>query len=75
MNHTIMKKKTKQPPTLTDLLKVELQQAESIRAVARACELDHAALLRFARGDQSIRLEAADKLATYFGIKHIKEAQ
>lgn len=75
IKHTIMKKKPEQPPTLTDLLKAELAQADSIRAVARICELDHAALLRFARGDQSIRLEAADKLARHFGIKHVKEAE
>ena len=73
-NNTIMsqKKTTTPPPSLTDLLRKALAEADSMRAVARACGLNHAALLRFARGDQSMRLEAADKLAAYFGITHVK---
>ncbi len=66
-------KKPKAPRTLTELLKAKLAEADSIRAVARATEVDHAALLRFLRGDQSLRLEAADRLAAHFGIRHIEE--
>ena len=63
------------PPSLTELLRTALAEADSMRAVARACGLNHAALLRFARGDQSMRLEAADALAAYFGITHVKGAE
>ena len=73
-NSTIMsqKKITSPPPSLTELLRTALAEADSMRAVARACGLNRAALLRFARGDQSMRLEAADALAAHFGITHVK---
>lgn len=53
---------------MTDLLRQELNAADSIRAVARETGTDHAALLRFARGEQSLRLDLADRLAAHFKI-------
>jgi len=54
---------------MTDLLRQALNDVESIRAVANATGLNHAALLRFHRGEQSLRLDLADRLAEHFGIR------
>lgn len=54
---------------MTDLLRQGLREAESIRRVATATGLDHASLLRFQRGERSLRLDLADKLAEHFGIR------
>lgn len=55
--------------TMTELLREALAEVESLRAVARDAGLDQAALSRFAKGKQSLRLDLADKLAAYFGIE------
>ena len=53
---------------MTDLIRQALHEADSIRGVARETGLDHASLIRFARGDSSLRLDLADRLAEHFGI-------
>lgn len=59
--------------TMTDMLRKALAEAassgQSIRSIARATGLKHPALLKFLRGDQSLRLDLADKLAAYLGIE------
>jgi len=55
--------------TITELLREALADAESVRAVARATGLTHVALARFLKGQQSLRLDLADRLAAYFGIE------
>jgi plasmid maintenance system antidote protein VapI len=64
---TVLKKKRN--PTLTELLRQSLAEAESLRGVARATGLKHPSLLKFLRGEQSLRLDLADKLAEHFGIE------
>jgi len=54
---------------MTELLREALSEAESIRAVAKATGLRHSSLLRFVNGEQSLRLDLADRLADYFGIE------
>lgn len=54
---------------MTDLLRESLRGADSIRAVAKANGLRHSSLLRFMHGEQSLRLDLADRLADYFGIE------
>lgn len=54
---------------MTDLLRQAMAEVDSIRGVARATGLDHASLLRFVSGEQSLRLDKADKLAEHFGIE------
>lgn len=54
---------------MTELLRQALKDAPSIRGVARETGLHHPALIRFARGDQSLRLDLADRLAEHFGIE------
>ena len=42
---------------------------ESLYAICKATGLNEDALSRFMRGQQSMRLDLADKLAGYFGIE------
>lgn len=55
--------------TMTKLLRQALAEAESLRGVARAAGLTHVSLIKFLRGEQSLRLDLADKLAAHFGIE------
>jgi plasmid maintenance system antidote protein VapI len=45
--------------------------------IAEDTDIQRASLIRFARGDQSLRLDVADKLAAYFGLSltRIKESR
>lgn len=63
------KKKTSKAPSLTDLLRKALSEADSIRAVARDTGLHHASLLRFHRGERTLMLDNAEKLMAYFNIE------
>lgn len=60
---------------MTDLLREALNEAESLRAVERATGLKRQALAKFMRGEQSLRLDLADKLAEHFGIRVIRQEQ
>lgn len=57
------------PKTMSELLREALNGDEPIRKIAKATGLDHASLLRFRSGEQSLRLDLADKLAAYFDIE------
>ena len=54
---------------MSELLRAGLAEAESLRAVERATGLKRQSLAKFMRGEQSLRLDLADKLAEYFGIE------
>ncbi|MCK4340477.1 MAG: helix-turn-helix domain-containing protein [Phycisphaerae bacterium] len=54
---------------MTELLRKALAEAESVRAVAKATGVQQASLVRFLKGEQSLRLDMADKLAAHFGIQ------
>ena len=54
---------------MTELLRAGLAEAESLREVERATGLKRQSLAKFMRGEQSLRLDLADKLADYFGIE------
>ena len=56
--------------TMTELLRQALSDTDqSIRGIARKTGLSHPGLLKFMRGDQSLRLDLADRLAEHFGIE------
>ena len=55
--------------TMSELLREALAAAESLRAVERATGLKRPSLAKFMRGEQSLRLDLADKLAAHFGIR------
>ncbi len=62
--------KSKPQPTLTDVLRAAMGQSGlTIYRIGKATGIDAANLRRFARGDMSIRLDKADKLAAYFGLR------
>ena len=63
------KKQASKKPSLSDLLRKGLSEADSIRAVARASGLHHTSLLRFVRGDRTLTLDTAEKLMAFFGIE------
>jgi len=61
---------------MTELLRQAIVLSdESYRAIARATGLKHPSLLKFARGDQSLRLDSADRLAEYFGIECVRKGK
>lgn len=66
---TMPRKKT---GTMTELLREALAKAESLRAVERATGVKRQSLMKFVRCEQTLRLDAADKLAEHFGIKAIR---
>ena len=57
---------------MTELLRQALSEAQSLYAVTKATGVPKASLIRFLRGDQSLRFDMADKLAAYFGIVAIR---
>jgi hypothetical protein len=59
---------TKTTKTMSELLRNELSRAPSMRAIETATGLKRQSLFKFVRREQSLRLDLADKLATYFGI-------
>jgi len=54
---------------MTELLREALKRADSFRAVERATGVKRQSLMKFARREQSLRLDKADILAEYFGIE------
>ncbi len=54
---------------MTDLLRQAISASESFRAIETATGVKRQSLMKFVRGQQSLRLDMADKLAAYFGIE------
>ena len=54
---------------MTQALRQALAESKSLYAVAKSTGVQRASLIRFLRGDQSLRLDKADVLAAYFGIQ------
>jgi len=54
---------------MTDLLRESLSNAESLREVERATGVKRQSMMKFIRGEQSLRLDLADRLAIHFGIE------
>jgi len=62
-------------PTLTDVLREALREAverDGLRPMSRATRVPHPSLIRFLRGEQSLYLAAADRLAAYLGIEAVR---
>jgi plasmid maintenance system antidote protein VapI len=62
------RRQTKKMPALTELLRKAISEAPSFRAIEKATGVKRQSLMKFARGEQSLRLDMADRLAAYFGI-------
>jgi len=54
---------------MTELLREALARCESLRAVERATGVKRQSMMKFLRGEQSLRLDKADLLAEHFGIE------
>jgi plasmid maintenance system antidote protein VapI len=55
---------------ITDLLRQTIvESGESYNALQKATGVTRASIMRFVRGDQSLRLDMADRLADFFGLE------
>ena len=65
-----MNSKQRTYDTLTEALLDAIEQSElSFKALERETGVLRQSLMKFAAGKQTIRLDAADKLADFFGIQ------
>jgi plasmid maintenance system antidote protein VapI len=56
--------------TMTDVLKKAIAESgQSLIGIQRETGVNRISLIRFMRGETSIRLDVADKLAVYFGLE------
>ena len=66
--------KCKPKPTVTDALKVAIERSGLTRyRIAKDTGIDEAALMRFLRGETSLRLDKADRLAAYLGLRLVPD--
>lgn len=66
--------KSKAQPTLTDVLRAAIQRSGlTFYRIAKATGIDPSNLGRFIRGDLSIRLDKADRLAAYLGLQLVAD--
>ena len=62
--------KSKPSLTLTDVLKAAIERSGlTVYRIGKATGIDAANLGRFVRGELSIRLDKADRLAAYLGLR------
>ena len=66
-------RKRSREETMTQALRRALEESESLRQVERDTGLKRQSLMKFKRGEQSLRLDLADKLAKYFGLSVVKK--
>ena len=60
----------KSTSTLTAVLRDAIvESGVSYKALSRDTGVARASIMRFVRGDQSIRLDVADRLAAFFGLE------
>ena len=65
---------SKAPATMTERLRQAIAESGlPMLTIATDTGIQRASLIRFARGDQSLRLDVADKLAAYFGLKLVAD--
>ena len=65
-----MSQRRKKTATITETLRQEiLGSGLSFKAMERETGVVRQSLMKFARGEQSLRLDVADKLAVYFGLE------
>lgn len=62
--------KRKKPKTMTEVLRQAVIDSEiPMLRLSNETGIVRASLIRFVRGDQSLRLDMADKLAEYYGLE------
>jgi plasmid maintenance system antidote protein VapI len=56
--------------TISDVLRRTIRESKKpLLVIERETGVARGSVMRFVRGDQSLRLDIADKLAAYFGLK------
>jgi plasmid maintenance system antidote protein VapI len=61
---------TRKQPTMSDVLKKAIAESGMAHnAIERATGVKRASIMRFLRGETSLRLDVADRLAAYFGLE------
>ena len=67
-------KKKQQPPTMSDVLRETMLAADiPLLTLEQQTGVARASLRFFMRGERSLHLDVADKLATYFGLVLVKQ--
>lgn len=67
------KRKSKQYRSMTEALRQTILESEvNFRELERETGVKRQSLMKFARGEQSLRLDMADRLAKYFGLEVVK---
>ena len=65
--------KSKLTSPITDVLRrAIIDSGTSHKALSRDTGVARASIMRFVRGDQSIRLDMADRLAVYLGLRLVE---
>jgi hypothetical protein len=63
----------KRPMTMTEALKSAVEASGmTLLEIERATGVKRASIMRFMRGETSLRLDVADKLAVYFGLAVVR---
>ena len=66
--------KSKPKPTMTNILITAIKESGLTRyRIAKDTGIDEAALMRFVRGETSLRLDRADVLAAYLGLRLVSD--
>jgi plasmid maintenance system antidote protein VapI len=66
--------KPKKTPTMTDVLRQTIRESGiPMLRLSEATGVDRLSIARFVNESQSLRLDCADKLATYFGLVLVKQ--
>lgn len=60
---------SRRKPLTTAIKQCILDSELSYKALERASGVKRQSLMKFVAGEQSLRLDMADKLATYFGLE------
>ena len=58
---------------MTDLLREAISEAKSLNSIQVATNVPRTSLMRFLRGETSLRLDVADRLAKHFGIESVRK--
>ena len=69
-NNHYMTTRRKPCQTMTEAIREAIAESElSFKALERETSVLRQSLMKFAAGEQTLRLDAADKLAEFFGIE------
>jgi len=69
-NRYIMRRKTDTPAMMTDALRRAIAEGGiPFLGLEQGTGIKRQSLMKFARGEQSLRLDLADRLAAFFGFK------